>query len=87
VRPSDLPNFQYQPQPSNRIVIPTEAYPDFLLRCTGQSSGAPFCKGKAHEVHRRHQAPQEIRGSEVEGPAVLSSTIRLLMEAPRSPFL
>jgi GNAT superfamily N-acetyltransferase len=31
---------------------------------------APFCKGKAHEVHQRHQVPQEIRGSVVEGPAV-----------------
>jgi hypothetical protein len=31
---------------------------------------APFCKGKAHEVHQRHQVPQEIRGSVVEGSAV-----------------
>src|SRR6202050_820154 len=31
---------------------------------------APFCNGKAHEVHQRHQVPQEIRGSVVEGPAV-----------------
>jgi hypothetical protein len=31
---------------------------------------APFCKGKAHEVRQRHQPPQEIRGSVVEGPAV-----------------
>src|SRR5580658_9178776 len=31
---------------------------------------APFCKGKAHEVHQRHQVPQEVRGSEVEGSAV-----------------
>src|ERR1700720_278794 len=31
---------------------------------------APFCKGKAHEVHQRHQVSQEIRGGEVEGSAV-----------------
>src|ERR1700728_2584966 len=31
---------------------------------------APFCKGKAHEMHQRHQLPQEIRGSAVEGPAI-----------------
>jgi hypothetical protein len=31
---------------------------------------APFCNGKAHEVYQRHQAQQEIWGSEVEGPAV-----------------
>ena len=29
-----------------------------------------FHQGKPHEVRRRHQLPQEIRGSEVEGPAV-----------------
>jgi hypothetical protein len=34
---------------------------------------APFCKGKAHEVHQRHQVPQEIRGSVVEGSAVRPS--------------
>src|ERR1700733_14404150 len=34
---------------------------------------APFCKGKAHEVHQRHQVPQEIRGSGVEGSAVRPS--------------
>src|SRR6202041_418723 len=33
---------------------------------------APFCKGKAHEVHQRHRVPREIRGSVVEGPAVSS---------------
>ena len=36
---------------------------------------APFCKGKAHEVHQRHQVPQEIRGSEVEGSAVLRTSL------------
>jgi hypothetical protein len=34
---------------------------------------APFCKGKAHELHQRHQAPQEIRGSGAEGSAVRPS--------------
>jgi hypothetical protein len=31
---------------------------------------APFCKGEAHEINQRHQVPQEIRGSAVEGSAV-----------------
>jgi hypothetical protein len=31
---------------------------------------APFCKGKAHELHQRHQHQREIRGSAVEGSAV-----------------
>ncbi len=35
-----------------------------------KTSCAPFCKGKAHEVRQRHQAPQEMRGSGVEGSAV-----------------
>ena len=28
---------------------------------------APFCKGKAHEVHQRHQGQQEIRGERSGG--------------------
>src|ERR1700684_2233841 len=36
---------------------------------------APFCKGKAHEVHQRHQVPQEIRGSGVEGSAVQRTSL------------
>ena len=35
-----------------------------------RSACAPFCKGKAHEVHQRHRVQQEIRGSVVEGSAV-----------------
>ncbi len=36
-----------------------------------KAARAPFCTGKAHEVHQRHKVPQEIRGSAaVEGPAV-----------------
>jgi hypothetical protein len=34
---------------------------------------APFCKGKAQEMHQRHQVLQEIRGSVVEGSAVRPS--------------
>jgi len=37
------------------------------------STCAPFRKGKAHEVHQRHQVLQEIRGSVVEGSAVRPS--------------
>jgi hypothetical protein len=37
---------------------------------------APFCKGKAHEAHQRHQVLQEIRGSAVEGSAVHSLSNR-----------
>src|ERR1700723_2629281 len=47
---------------------------------------ARFCKGNAHEAHQRHQVPQEIRGSAVEGSAVFSATIRCLMEALPSPL-
>jgi hypothetical protein len=51
------------------------------------SACAPFRKGKAHEVHQRHQVPQEIRGSGVEGPAVSFNPItRGSMKAPPSPL-
>jgi hypothetical protein len=36
---------------------------------------APFCKGKAHEVHQRQQVPQEIRGS----------VVALIFVAPQRP--
>jgi hypothetical protein len=35
-----------------------------------RSARAPFSKGKAHEVHQRHQVRQEFRGSAVERSAV-----------------
>jgi hypothetical protein len=38
---------------------------------------APFRKRKAHGVRQRHQVSQEIRGSEVEGSAVPSTTNEL----------
>jgi hypothetical protein len=38
-----------------------------------EAACAPFCKGKAHDVHQRHQVQQEIRGSAVEGSAVRPS--------------
>ena len=41
-----------------------------------RSARAPFCKGKAHEVHQRHRVQQEIRGSVVEGSAVLCTPLR-----------
>jgi hypothetical protein len=69
-----------------RIVIPTGTYPDFLPRCTGQDRVCAFPQRKAHEVRQRHQASQEIRGSAVEGPAVLSSTSQGSMKAPLSPL-
>ena len=56
--------------PRNRIVIPTGAYPDFLLRA---ASDVHLCGSPYREPHadpQRHGSPQEIRGSAVEGPAV-----------------
>src|ERR1700722_11532261 len=42
---------------------------------------------RAHEVRQRHQLPQEIRGSEVEGPAVsIDLFTKRSMEAPPSPL-
>ncbi len=72
VCPSALPSFPEQTRTStpNRIVIPTEAYPDFLPRCTGQDRVCALPQRRAHELRQRHQIQQEIRGSEVEGPAV-----------------
>ncbi len=55
------------------FVIPTGAYPDFLPRCTRRRNVCAFPQRKAHEVRRSRQPPQEIRGSVVEGPAVLSN--------------
>ena len=46
-----------------RTRISCHAAPDRAAR-------APFSKGKAHEVHQRHQVRQEIRGSAVERSAV-----------------
>jgi hypothetical protein len=48
---------------------------------------APFCKGKAHEVRQRHQVPQEIRGSEVEGPAVPCIHKPIFAENAALPFV
>jgi hypothetical protein len=48
-----------QPFPCDRIVIPTGAYPDFLLRSTGQGPCAPFRKegrmkfDNATKIHRK----------------------------------
>jgi hypothetical protein len=58
-----------------RIVIPTGAYPDFLLRnaSNGHVCGSP--QREPHGVHQRHGSRQEIRGSVVEGPAVLSTVL------------
>jgi hypothetical protein len=49
------------------FVIPTRISCHAAL---DKATCAPFCKRKAHEVHQRHQVPQEIRGSEAEGSAV-----------------
>ena len=62
---------------------PDRSEPDFLPRCTGENRVCAFPRRKAHEAHRSHQVPQEIRGSVVEGPAVRSASIRLA----RKPLL
>jgi hypothetical protein len=53
------------------LVIPTGANPDFLSRCTRQIHVCAYPLRKAHALNQHHQTPQEIRGSVVEGPAVL----------------
>jgi hypothetical protein len=52
-----------------------------------RSACAPFCKGKAHEVHQRHQGQQEIRGSVVEGPAVNHPWPQIWNESATLPFV
>jgi hypothetical protein len=69
---------------SNRIVISTGAYPDFLPRSTGNDRACAFLYGKAHDVCQRHQPLQEIRGSAVEKSAVSFWVLRTLF-APLQP--
>ena len=54
----------------NLFLPRTGANPDFLSRWTRQSRVCAFPQRKAHELHQRHQPPQEIRGSAVERSAV-----------------
>jgi hypothetical protein len=51
-----------------------KATPDFLPRCTRHIHLCAFPLRKAHELHQRHQTPQEIRGSGVERFAVSLSS-------------
>jgi hypothetical protein len=53
--------------------IPPERTRIYCHAALDRSACAPFCKGKAHEVHQRHQGQQEIRGSGAEGSAVRPS--------------
>jgi hypothetical protein len=53
----------------------------------GKAACAPSCKGKAHEVHQRHQVRQEIRGSVVERSAVRLSGFPILDRLPTSLLL
>ena len=49
------------------LVIPTWT---FCHAALDKAACAPFSQEKADAACQRHQAPQEIRGSEAEGPAV-----------------
>ena len=53
-----------------------EAYPDFLLRRANEIHVCGFLQRKPQELRQRHQPQQEIRGSEVEGSAVVSPPLR-----------
>jgi hypothetical protein len=55
----------------NNFVIPTGAYPNFLLRDTRNDNVCGFFSRKPHEVYQRRQPRQEFWGSVVQGPAVL----------------
>jgi hypothetical protein len=54
----------------NRIVIPTGADPDFLLRTASKDHMCGSPRREPHAVDQRRCSRQEIRGSAVEGPAV-----------------
>jgi hypothetical protein len=77
-----MEDLQFPPSPNHSnlsdptpLVIPTEAYPDFLLRdaSNGHVCGSP--QREPHGVHQRHGSRQEIRGSVVEGSAVRPSAL------------
>ena len=70
-----------RPQASRpeRTLISRRAAPDNVAR-------ARFYKENAHEVHQRHEVPQEIPGSVVEGPAVHPPQHRIRMEALPFPL-
>jgi hypothetical protein len=59
-----------------RLFIRTGAGPDFLLRTASYRHvcGSPY--REPHAIDQRHHPRQEIRGSVVEGPAVLSNVVR-----------
>jgi hypothetical protein len=67
-------SFIHKPIPTGGTALPLSSRPERTrISCHAaldKRARAPFCKGKAHEVHQRHQVPQEIRGSVVEGSAV-----------------
>jgi hypothetical protein len=52
------------------LVIPTGAYPDFLLRAVSDVHVCGSSQREPHADHQGHKTPQEIRGSAVEGSAV-----------------
>jgi hypothetical protein len=58
------------PDPGNRIVIPTGAYPDFLLRAASDDHGCGSPQREPYALPQRHHSQQEFRGSVVEEPAV-----------------
>jgi hypothetical protein len=81
--PSDTPQNSTK---QKRGVIPTGAYPDFLPCWARQSPRVRPSVRKAHEVYQRYQVQQEIRGSVVEGPAVLLRS-RIALHESRRPHL
>ena len=52
------------------LVIPTGAYPDFLLRAASNNCVCGSPQREPHGANQRHESRQEIRGSAVEGSAV-----------------
>jgi hypothetical protein len=63
-------SFSVKSEPRNKIVIPTGAYPDFLLRAASDEHVCGSPQREPHADHQRHTSREEIRGSVVEGPAV-----------------
>ena len=64
----------FQPTQGDEKRLPLSSRPKRTrISCHASLTNGTVCgfhQGKPHEVRRRHQLPQEIRGSEVEGPAV-----------------
>src|SRR6202522_918599 len=73
---SPHPSLSLPGRPQLFLVIPTGAYPDFLLRAASDVHVCGSPQREPHTDHQSHGSPQEIRGSAVERSAVSPSHTR-----------